>query len=134
MSVKNSQLAGFLLTQNSSNFLYTEGSTAWLYDCPHHLSPLYIAETNPQNVIALDPGTDQYYVLTSQLIKKDPPHLFEPTKGQTAISPNTFTAQDAGISIILFRLKILILTTPLINFSCTRYGNQPKFTLLLHLL
>ena len=22
-----------------------EGSTAWLYDCPHHLSPLHIAET-----------------------------------------------------------------------------------------
>ena len=44
MSVKNPQLAGFLLTQNRSNFLYVEGSTAWLYDCPHHLSALYIAE------------------------------------------------------------------------------------------
>ena len=44
MSVKNPQLAGFLLTQNRSNFLYVEGSTAWLYDCPHHLSPLYIAD------------------------------------------------------------------------------------------
>ena len=93
MSVKNPQLAGFLLTQNRSNFLYVEGSTAWLYDCPHHLSPLYIAdqchdkipvkyldtviyvdpitrqtfeyanqipcENNPQNVISLDPDTDQ---------------------------------------------------------------------------
>ena len=38
MSVKNSQLAGFLLTQNGSNFSYVEGSTAWLYDCIHHLS------------------------------------------------------------------------------------------------
>ena len=131
MSVKNPQLAGFLLTQNRSNFLYVEGSTAWLYDCPHHLSPLYIAdqcydkipvnyldtvmyvdpitrqtfeyanqipcENNPQNVISLDPDTDQYYVLTPQPIKKDPPLLFEPTQIQTAISPNTFTAQDAGI-------------------------------------
>ena len=44
MSVKNPKLAGFLLTQNRSNFLYVGGSTAWLYDCPHHLSPLYIAE------------------------------------------------------------------------------------------
>ena len=42
--VKNPQLAGFLLAQNRSNFLYVEGSTAWLYDCPHHFSPLYIAE------------------------------------------------------------------------------------------
>ena len=131
MSVKNPQLAGFLLTQNRSNFLYVEGSTAWLYDCPHHLSPLYIAdqcydnipvnyldtviyvdpitrqtfeyanqipcENNPQNVISLDPDTDQYYVLTPQPNKKDPPLLFEPTQVQTAISPNTFTAQDAGI-------------------------------------
>ena len=40
MSVQNPQLAGFLLTGNCSNFLYVEGSTAWLYDCPHFLSPL----------------------------------------------------------------------------------------------
>ena len=44
MSVQNPQLAGFLLTGNRSNFLYVEGSTAWLYDCPHFLSPLYIAD------------------------------------------------------------------------------------------
>ena len=44
ISVKNPSLAGFLLTQNRSNFLYVEVSTAWLYGCPHHLSPLYIAE------------------------------------------------------------------------------------------
>ena len=40
MSVQNPQLAGFLRTGNRSNFLYVEGSTAWLYDCPHFLSPL----------------------------------------------------------------------------------------------
>ena len=33
MSVKNPQLAGYLLTANRSNFPYVEGSTAWLYDC-----------------------------------------------------------------------------------------------------
>ena len=43
MSVQNPQLAGFLLTGNRSNFLYVEGSTAWLYDFPHFLSPLYKA-------------------------------------------------------------------------------------------
>ena len=42
MSVKNPQPASFLLTQ--STFLNVEGSTAWLYDCPHHLPPLYKAE------------------------------------------------------------------------------------------
>ena len=44
MSVQNPQLAGFLLTGNRSNFLYVEGSTAWLYDCHHFLSPLYKAD------------------------------------------------------------------------------------------
>ena len=44
MSVQTPQLAGFLLTGNRSNFLYVEGSTAWLYDCPHFLSPLYKAD------------------------------------------------------------------------------------------
>ena len=43
MSVKNPQLAYFLLTGSHSNFLYVEGSTAWLYDCPHFVSPLYKA-------------------------------------------------------------------------------------------
>ena len=41
MSVKNLQLAGFLLTGNRSNFLYVEGS---MYDCPHFLSPLNKAD------------------------------------------------------------------------------------------
>ena len=131
MSVKNPQLAGFLLTQNRSNYLNGEGSTAWLYDCPHKLSPLYIAdkcydripvhyletvkyvdpitrqtfdyatpiacENNPQNTIALDLDSDQYYLLTPEPIKQDPPRLFQPTQIKTAISPNTFSAQDAGI-------------------------------------
>ena len=44
MSIKNPQLAGFLLTGNRSNFLYVEASTAWLHDCPHFISPLYKAD------------------------------------------------------------------------------------------
>ena len=44
MSVQNPQHAGFLLTGNRSNFLYVECSTAWLYDCPQFLSPLYKAD------------------------------------------------------------------------------------------
>ena len=44
MLVKNPQLADFLLTGNRSNFLYVEGSTAWLYDCPHFRSLLYRAD------------------------------------------------------------------------------------------
>ena len=51
----------------------------------------------PTKCYFFSPDTDQYYVLTPQPLKKDPPLLYEPTQVQTAISPNTFTAQDAGI-------------------------------------
>ena len=44
MSKQNPQFASFHLTGNRSNFLYVEGSTAWLYDCSHSLSPLYKAD------------------------------------------------------------------------------------------
>ena len=44
MSVQILQYAGILLARNRSNFSYLEGSTAWLYDCPHFLSQLYKAD------------------------------------------------------------------------------------------
>ena len=69
MSVKNPQLAGFLLTGNRSNFLYVEGSTAWLYDCPHFISPLYKADKcfdripihYRETIIYVDPITRQTF-------------------------------------------------------------------------
>ena len=133
MSVKNPQLAGFLLTGKRCNFLYVEGSTAWLYDCPHFESPLYKADkcfdripihyretimyvdpitrqtfnyatpiecgNNPQKIIELDPDTadGDFYVLTPNPLKKEAPQMFKPTQIKTTITPNTFTAQDAGI-------------------------------------
>ena len=53
-------------------------------------------ENNLQNIIALDLDTDQYCILILNPIKRYPPLLFESRQIQTAISPNTFTAQDAG--------------------------------------
>ena len=53
-----------------------------------------LVKTTRKTFISLDPDTDQYYVLTPQPIKKDPPLLFEPTQVQTSISPNTFTAHS----------------------------------------
>ena len=133
MSVKNPQLAGFLLTGNRSNFLYVEGSTAWLYDCPHFISPLYKADKSfdripihyrqtimyvdpitrqtfnyatliecgniPRNTIELHPDADDrdFYVLTPDPLKREPPQMFKPTQIKTTSTPNTFTAQDAGI-------------------------------------
>ena len=63
MSVKNPQLPGFVLTRNRSNFLYVEGSTAWLYDCSHFISPLYKADKcfdripihNRETILYVDP-------------------------------------------------------------------------------
>ena len=41
MSVKNPQLAGYLLNGIRSNLLYVEDSTTWTHDCPHFLPPVY---------------------------------------------------------------------------------------------
>ena len=137
MSVQNPQLAGFLLTGNRSNFLYVEGSTAWLYDFPHFLSPLYKADqcfdripihfkvtlinvdpitrqtydyatpitcdNNSRNIIELDPDSDDqdFYNLGPEPNKRKPPLMFTPSQIKTTIRPNTFTAQDAGISPML---------------------------------
>ena len=43
---------------------------------------------NPQNVFALDPDTDQYFVSTPEADKKDLPQLFQPTQIHIAICPN----------------------------------------------
>ena len=54
---------------------------------------------NPQNIIELDPDTDYggFYVLTSDPLKREAPQMFKPTQIKTTITPNTFTAQDAGV-------------------------------------
>ena len=91
MSVKNPQLAGFLLTQNRSNVLYVEGSTAWLYDCSRHFSPLYIAEQCydkiPVNYIGtvmyVDPITRQTIQYANQI-----PCKYNP-QNVISLDPNT---------------------------------------------
>ena len=136
MSVKNPQLTGSLPIQNRSNFVYIEGSTAWLYDCPLHISPLYIAEqcytksliiililswlikfvdliirqtfdhanqipceNTPRSVFALDPDTDQYYVLTPQPIDKNLLYSLNPLK---------FEALLASTPLLLKILNLLL--------------------------
>ena len=51
---------------------------------------------DPHKVIVLD-RTLINICVNSTILKKDPSQLFEPTQVQIAISPKTFTAQDAGI-------------------------------------
>ena len=75
MSVKNPQLAGFLLTGNCSNFLYGEASTAWLHDCPHFISPLYKADEcfdripihYRETIKYVDPITRQTFIYATQI-------------------------------------------------------------------
>ena len=84
MSVQNPQLAGFLLTGNQSNFLYVEDSTAWLYDCPHFLSPLYKADRCfdripihiKDTLMYVDPITRQTYDYATPIICNNNPRNF----------------------------------------------------------
>ena len=86
MSVKNPQPAGFLLTGTHSNFLYVEGSTAWLYDCPHFLSPLYKADKcfdsipihYRETIMYVDPITKQTFnYATSKECGQNPQNIVE---------------------------------------------------------
>ena len=46
-------------------------------------------DNNPNNVIALDPDTDEHYVPTHKPVLRATPMLFKPKHFQHAISPNT---------------------------------------------
>ena len=54
---------------------------------------------NPRNIIELDPYSDQdFFILGPEPNKRNPPLMLTPSQIKTTIRPNTFTAQDAGIS------------------------------------
>ena len=42
LSMENPRLAGYMLTENRSMFLSTDGSLAWLYHCPLMRSPSHV--------------------------------------------------------------------------------------------
>ena len=42
LSMENPRLLGFMLTENRSMFLSTDGSLAWLYHCPLMRSPQHV--------------------------------------------------------------------------------------------
>ena len=102
MSVKNPQIAGFLLTGNCSNFLYVEGSTAWLYDCPHFKSPLYKADKcfdrfplhYRENIMYVDSITRQTFDYATPIECENNPQK-PPVSGE--IDPDT----DGGDSYVL---------------------------------
>ena len=73
MSVQNPQLAGFVLTQNRSNFLYVEAKLSGVM-IVRIISPLYVAEQGNENipgnyfhtVMHIDPITRQSFEFADQ--------------------------------------------------------------------
>ena len=67
--LERTHLLTILLTGNRSNFLYVKGSTAWLYDCPQFISPLYRADKcydripihYRETIMYVDPKTRQTF-------------------------------------------------------------------------
>ena len=58
----NPYMAGFLLTGNRSNFVHIEGASLWLYECQHHLSPLYTNNNKCFDKIPIFYQDTVYYV------------------------------------------------------------------------
>ena len=69
-------------------------------------------DNNPQNSIALALEADEQYVLTLKPVLRATPRVSETKQIQSAVSPNTFTAQEAGIYS---------------NGQITTFWNQVKF-------
>ena len=70
IAVQNSELAGYLLTHNRSNFIVTDGSIAYMYSCPEQRSPLQsvsrcynrIPVYYKNSIMYVDPVTRQTFV------------------------------------------------------------------------
>ena len=60
-----------------------------------YATPIY-SDINPQIIVSLNPDNDKHYVITSKPVKQATPTLFESKEVQSAVSSNTFTAQEAG--------------------------------------
>ena len=61
-----------------------------------YATPIF-CDNNRQNFKALDPDTNEHYGLTLKHVIRATPMLFEQKQVQSAKSPNTFTAKEAGI-------------------------------------
>ena len=74
--------------------MYVDPTTRHTFN---YATPIECAN-NPQDIIELDPDTDdgEFYVLTPDPLKREAPQMFRPTQIKTTITPNIFTAQDAG--------------------------------------
>ena len=76
--------------------MYAVPNTRQTYD---YATPV-ACDNNPRNIIELDTDTDDqdFYILGPEFLKHKRPIMFTPSQNKTTMRPNTFTAQDAGIS------------------------------------
>ena len=65
----------------------------------HDYATAIPCDNNPRNIIELDPdtGSQEFYSLRPERIKRKPPLMFTPNQFKITIRPTTFTAQDAGM-------------------------------------
>ena len=72
-------------------------------------------DNNPEVIIALDPDSDHNYGLALKPVIQATLTRFKPERIQSAVSPSTFTAQEAGkysnAQITNFRNRVLFKKT-----------------------
>ena len=79
-----------VFAENKSMFFH---SVVFVYEIP--TARKEIAKHNPQNVVTLGPDNGEHYVLPPKPVLRATPKLLEPKQSQSAVSPKTFTAQEA---------------------------------------
>ena len=85
MALENTRLAGYLLTGNRSMFLDTDGSVAWLYQCPKVRSTLWV----------MDKCYDKIPIFYENRV-----HFVDPITRQTFLSANEISCQRATQNLI----------------------------------
>ena len=75
--------------------MYVDPITRQTYD---YATPI-ACDNNSRNINELDLYSDDqdFYIFGPEPIKRKPPLMLTPSQIKTAIRPNTFTAQDAGM-------------------------------------
>ena len=116
LSLESPRLVGYILTQNRSMFLETNGNVAWLYHCPNFYSPLQLIDEchnripimykeNVQdcsdkhsNRFQLDVDDDKSWIeLTPQITMVTGPYLFKPKEIVQQIKYSLASSQGASI-------------------------------------
>ena len=86
LALQNTRLAGYMLTGDRSMFLDTDGSVAWLYQCPKVISPLKILDRCYDRIPIEYEG--KLTLLTQLHVKPSPSQTKSHVKEHTGICSN----------------------------------------------